>query len=89
MQQCQEMNLAQITKTYKIILEKRQLLCKGIGRDLRIYGGLIVDLMSPLFCTVFVFWFMFYAIVRVFRYFWDRNILLAKYPPISGRTGEF
>ena len=31
---------------------------------------------------------MFSAIVKVFRYFWDRNILRAKSPPISGRTGD-
>ena len=45
MQQCQVMNLAQITRTYEIILQKRQLSYKGIARDLRINGGLIVDLM--------------------------------------------
>ena len=77
MQQCQEMDLAQITRTYEIILQKRQLPCKGTALDLRIYGGLIVDLMiwSSLFVAVFVFWFMVSAIVKVFRYFWDRNIL--------------
>ena len=45
MQQCQEVNLAQTTRTYEIILQKRRLSCKGIARDLRIYGWLIVDLM--------------------------------------------
>ena len=79
-----------MTRTYEIILQKRQLSWNGIACDLRIYGGLIVDLMiwSSLFFAVFVFWFMFSAIVKVFRYFWDRNILWAKYPPISGNTGD-
>ena len=45
MQQNQEMNLAQMTRTSEIILQKRQLSCKGIASDVRIYGGLIVDLM--------------------------------------------
>ena len=77
-----------MTRTYEIILMKRQLSCKDIARDLRIYGGLIVDLMlwSSLFFAGFVFWFMISAIVKVFRYFWDRNIIWAKSPPISGRT---
>ena len=90
MQQCQEMNLAKMTRTYEIILQKRKLSCKGIARDLRIYGGFIVDLMifSSLFFAVFLFWFMFSAIVKVFRYFRDRNILWAKSPPISGITGD-
>ena len=90
MQQCPEMNLAQMTRTYEIILQKRQLSPKGIARDLRIYGGLIVDLMiwSSLFFEVFVFWFMFSAIVNVFLYFWNRNIIWAKSPPISDRTGD-
>ena len=62
MQQWQEMNLAQMTTTYEIILKKRQLSCKGIARDLRIYGGLIVDLMlwRSLFVAGVVFWFMFF-----------------------------
>ena len=79
-----------MTRTCERILQKRQLSCTGIFRDLRIYGGLIVDLMiwSPLFFAVFVFWFMFSAIVKVFRYFWDRNILWALSPPISGRTDD-
>ena len=90
MQQWQEKNLAQKTKTYEIILQERQLSCKGIARDLRIHGGLIVDLMiwSYLFIAVFVFWFMFSAIVKVFRYFWDSNTLWAKPLPISCRTGD-
>ena len=78
-QQYQEMNLAQMTRTYEIMLKKRQLSCKGIARDLRIYGLLIV---------VFVFWFIFSTVVEVFRYFWDRNIPWAKSPPISGRTSD-
>ena len=88
MQQCQEMNLAQMTTTYEIIRKKRQLSCKGIIRDLQIYGGLIVDLMlwSSLFFAGFVFWLMFSAIVKVFRYFSDRDILWAKFLNISGRT---
>ena len=45
MQQCQEMNLAHMTRTYERIIQKRQLSCKGIDRDLRIYGWFIVDLM--------------------------------------------
>ena len=45
MQQCQGMNLAQMTRTYEIIIKKRRLSCKGIARDLRIYDGLIVNLM--------------------------------------------
>ena len=44
MQQCQEMNLAQITRTCERMLQKRLLSCKGIAQDLRIYGGLVVDL---------------------------------------------
>ena len=90
MQQCQEMNLAQLTRTYEIILKKRQLSCKGIALDLRIRGGLIVDLMigSSLFFAVFVFWFMFFVIGKDFRYFWDRNIPSVKSPLISGRTGD-
>ena len=73
-----------MTRTYDIIRKKRQLSCKGIVRDLRIYGGLIVDLIlwGSLFFAGFVFWFMFSAIVKVFR----NNIIWAKYPPISGRT---
>ena len=43
------------------------------------------DLEFPFLCS-FVFWFMFSAIVKIYRYFWDRNILWAKSPPISGRT---
>ena len=90
MQQCQELNLAHLTRTYEIILQQRHLSCKGIARDLRIYAGLIVDLMiwSSLFIVVFVFWFISFAIVNVFRYFWDRNILRAKSPPICDRTGD-
>ena len=82
MQQCQEKNLAQMTRTNEIILQKRQLPCKGIARDLRIYGGLIIDLLIRfLFFAVFVFIFMFSAIVKVFRYFWiatsfERNLRL-------------
>ena len=45
MQQCQEMDLAPMTRTFARILHKRQLSCQGIARDLRIYGRLIVDLM--------------------------------------------
>ena len=41
-----------------------------------------------LFFSGFVFWFLFSAIVKVLRYFWDRNILWAKLPPISGRTDD-
>ena len=50
-----------MTRTYEIILQKRQLSCKGIAHDIRIYCGLIVDLMSwsSLFFVVFVFWFMY------------------------------
>ena len=83
-------NLAQMTRTYEIILQKRQLSCKGIACDLRIYSVLIVDLMiwSSLYFAVFVFWFMFSAIVKVFRYFWNCTILWAKSLPISGRTGD-
>ena len=79
-----------MTRTYEIITQKQQLSRKGIARDLRIYGGLIVDLMiwSSLFFAVFMFWFMFSAIVKVFRYFWDRNILWVKSPPISDRSGD-
>ena len=80
-----------MTRTCESILQKRQLSCTDISRDLRIYGGLIVDLMvwSSFFFAVFVFWFMFSAIVKVFCYFWDRNILWAKSPPISCRTDDF
>ena len=87
MQQCQDMNLEQMTTTYEIIHKKRQLSCKGIARDLQIYGGLIVDLLlwKYLFLAGFVFWFMFSAIFKVVRYFLDRNILWAKFPNISGR----
>ena len=58
---------------------------------LGIYGfivGMMVDLMiwSSLFFAVFVFWFMFSAILKVFRTLWDRNIHSAKSPPISGLT---
>ena len=79
-----------MTKTYEIILMKRQLPCEGITRDPRIYGWLIFDLMiwSSIFFAVFVFWFMFSAIVKVFRNVLDRNILWAKSPPIVGRTGD-
>ena len=79
-----------MTRTYEIILQTRQLSWKGIARFLRIYGGLMVDLViwSSLFFAIFVFWFMFSAIVDVFRYFWDRNILWVKYPPICDRTGD-
>ena len=45
MQQCQEMNLAQMTRTCERIPQKRHLSCKGIARDLRIYSGLIFDLV--------------------------------------------
>ena len=60
-----------MTRTSEIVLKKRQLSCKGIALDKRIYGGLIVDLMiwSPLFYAVFVFWFITFAIVKYFRYF--------------------
>ena len=80
-----------MTRTYDIIPQKRPMSCKGIVRDLRIYGGLIVDLMiwSNLFFAGFMIWFLFSAIIKVFRYFWDRNILWAKYPPISGITGDY
>ena len=76
-----------MTTTYEIICKKQQLSCKGIARDLRIYGGLSVDLMlwKYLFFAGFVIWFMFSAIVKVFRYFSDRNILWANFPNISGR----
>ena len=79
-----------MTRIYEIILQKQQLSCKGIVHDLRIYGWLIVDLMiwSSFFFAVFLFWFMYSAIMKVVRYFWDRNILWAKFPPISGRTGD-
>ena len=42
----QEMNLAKMTRICEKILQKGQLACKGIARDLRIYRGLIVDLMT-------------------------------------------
>ena len=60
-----------MTRTYEIIRKKRQLSCKCIARDLRIYGGLTGDLIlwGSLFFAGFVFWFMFSAIVKVFRYF--------------------
>ena len=45
MQLNQEMNIAQENRTCERILHKRQLSCNGIAGDLRIYGGLIVDLM--------------------------------------------
>ena len=45
------------------------------------------DLRFPFF-VVFVFWLIFSAIMNVFCYFWDRNILGAKSPPISGRSGD-
>ena len=90
MQQCQEMNLVQMTKTCERILKKRQLSCKGIAQDIRIYSGLIVDriIWSSLFFAVFVFRFIFSTIVKIFRYFSDRNILGVKSPPFSGRTGN-
>ena len=90
MQQYQEMNLAKITSTCERILQMWQFSRTGIPRDLRVYGGLIIYLMiwNTLFFAVFMFWFMFSAIVKVFSYFWDRNILWAKYPSISGRTGD-
>ena len=77
-----------MTRNYEIFLQKWQLSCKGITRDLQIYGGLIVDLIiwSSLFFAVFVFLFMFSAIGKVFRYFLGRDILWMKSPPISGRT---
>ena len=63
---------------------------QGTPRDLRIYGALIVNLMmlSSLLFAIFVLSFMLSAIVKVFRDFWDRNILSAKSPPISDRTGD-
>ena len=90
MQQYQEKNLPKMTRTCEIILQKRQLSYTDISRDLRINGGLIVDLMiwKFLFFSVFVFWFMFSAFMKVFRYFWDRNILWAKSSPISDRTDD-
>ena len=32
---------------------------------------------------------MFSAIVKFLNNFWDRNVFLAKYPPVTGRTGDF
>ena len=82
------MNLAKITRTCENILHKRQTDKTGMIRDPRVYVGFIFDLMfcRSLFFAVFVFWFMFSAIMKVFRYFRDRNILYAKYPPISDST---
>ena len=79
-----------MTRTYEIILQKRQLSCKVIAPDSRIYGGLIVDLMicNSFFFAVFVFWFAFSAIVKGFPYFCDRSIFWAKVPPIFDRTGR-
>ena len=73
--------------------------CKVIARDLRIYGGLIVALViwSSIFFAVFVFWFMFSAIVRFFVTFgiaisFERNLrpfpieLASYYPGFSGSS---
>ena len=90
MQQYEEKNLAKMTRTCESILQKRQLLRTEISRDLRINGGLIVDLMvcSSLFVAVFVVLIHVFRDCESFCYFWDRNILLAKSPPISGRTDD-
>ena len=60
-----------MTRSCGKILQKWQLTCTGTAPDLRIYGGLIVNLMiwSSLLYAVFMFWFIFFAIVKVFRYF--------------------
>ena len=80
-----------MTRIYEIILQKQQLSCKGIVHDLRIYGWLIVDLMiwSSFFFAVFLFWFMYSAIMKVVRYFWDRNILWAKFPTYFRKNWRF
>ena len=81
---------SKMSKTCEKILQKPKLSCTGISRVLLIYVGLTVDLMiwSSLFFAVFVFWFIFSAIVEVFCYFWDRSILWVNSPPIPGRTGD-
>ena len=45
------------------------------------------DLKFPFLCSFYVFIHVF-VIVKVFRYFLDRNIISAKSPTISGRTGD-
>ena len=58
--------------------------------DLLIYYRLIVGLV--LWCYLisrdFVFWLMFFSIMKVSRKFEDRNVVLANFPFVSGRTGD-
>ena len=60
----------------------------GLARDLRIYGRFIVGLVLWYYWIShdFVFRFMFYDIMKVFRKFGDRSIVLAKSPFVSSRT---
>ena len=59
-----------------------------LPRDLRIYDWLIVVLVlwNCLYIVACVNWYTFTVIMKVFRKFRDRNIVLPMPPFVSGRT---
>ena len=81
---------SKICQDFRMNPAEASIVVQVLPRDLRNYDWLIVVLVlwNCLYIMVCVNWYTFTVIMKVFRKFRDRNIVLPMSSFVSGRTGD-